>query len=263
MSTIYQDLSLRWVKHHGCTLKGKRLPQGAITGMDAQGLFACYDFTVKGKHGYYKGLPRLILWRFKRGSWSSAIEASTTTHAIIDFVSKYDTPRVSWCNGKWQLSTKSVRLYYAKNEKNYYNLTLPDGSFYGSDKHGVFICTVPKMQRYKEGTPCVYISRPVPCQDDRNNGISWHTRLENGAAAYAIIEYTMRDDYVDVKENYKASNGLRNVNENLVPYSYYKEYRKNDDDYKRNTIACVEFNNTLENIAAYQREYGIELGYWK
>ncbi len=256
-------LNLRWVKHYGCALKGKRLPKGAVTGTDKHGLFACYNFIVQGKHGYYKGLPRLVIWRFERGRWISSIEASTTTYAIIDFVSEYDTPKVAWGDGKWQLSTKAVRLYRAKNEKEYYNLTLPKGSFYGSDDHGVFVCTVPKMQGYYEGTPCVYISRPVPCQESRKNGTSWHTRKENGATAYAIVEYTMREDYIDEKEEYKATNGLHNVNENLVPYSYYREYRKNDDDYPRNTIGCVEFKNTLENIAARQRENGLELGYWK
>ena len=263
MSTNKQLLNLRWVKHYACTLKGKRLPKGAVTGTDEHGLFACYNFAVQGKSGYYRGLPRLALWRYKRGHWTCAIEASTTTYAIVDFVSEYDTPKVDWGDGKWQLSTKSVRLYRAKGEKEYYNLSLPNGSFYGSDEHGVFVCTMPKIQGYYEGTPCVYISRPQPCQENRKNGTAWHTKKENGAVAFAIVEYTMREDYADAKEEYHANNGMYNAMENLVPYSYYREYSKNTDDYPRNTIGCVEFPNTLENIAARQREYGLELGYWK
>ena len=81
-----RQLSL--VKTSEMTFCDLKLPRGALYGYDEYGPFACKNYRLQGKSGFYKGNPRLKIWRpISEGKtlirWAVSVEANNTTNAIF------------------------------------------------------------------------------------------------------------------------------------------------------------------------------------
>lgn len=102
---------VRIVKQHGFKYYEFNLPKGAMYGYDDNGVFICMDYRVKGRTGFYHGMPRLRIYRPERGDimrgserrncikWAARVEASPTTARILDvFEQCEDLCAISWGN---------------------------------------------------------------------------------------------------------------------------------------------------------------------
>ncbi|MGF6375073.1 hypothetical protein M2140_000107 [Clostridiales Family XIII bacterium PM5-7] len=109
MNTRKYPVRLKIVKAHGFKYHERELPKGAIYGQDEKGVFYCMDYKVKGKNGYYKGRPRLAIYRpvvsdpTKSGGhanwtpWQKCIEASKTSDCILNMYYEHEEEcQVSW-----------------------------------------------------------------------------------------------------------------------------------------------------------------------
>lgn len=110
---------VRIVKQYGFKYYEFNLPKGAMYGSDNKGIFICMDYRVKGRSGFWHGMPRLCIYRpercdIMRGGesrngvkWRAQVEASPTTARILDVYEKCEhLCDISWGNEARKLAKK-------------------------------------------------------------------------------------------------------------------------------------------------------------
>lgn len=251
------------VQYHGL-----RLPKGAIYGEDDRGLWACYAYTVVGKSGYYRGMPRLKMWRKLDNHWTCDVEASPTTFGIMKKLYEHEQPpAIDWGNGKFQVSTKNVRkLRVVKCYGfQYFEYALPKGAVYGEDEKGIFICKNYRLQGrdgYRQGLPCLEIWRPIVGGIERNNTTKWQKMREASPTTWAIFDLAEREnlelDYSDQLHKLAKRQDLKPERESVHYSRLFTPAEK-----VHGASICFEFPGTLDDKAARQKGRPVITGYWR
>ena len=259
--------NMKFCTNFNRTFEGLRLPKGAIYGEDADGFFACYDYRVKGKSGYYRGMPRLALWRKVGAKWACNIEASPTTFGIMRKIYEHEQPpAIDWGAGKFTPSIKNVRKLRVVKAFgfSYYEFALPKGAIYGEDEKGIFLCQNYRVQGkgYVKGLPCLEVWRPVVGGVERKNTTKWVKSREASSTTWAILDLVEREN---IKISYKDQ--LRKIakKQDLRPnYGsvHYTQLFTPAEKVKGASFCCAEIHTSLDEIAKEQKGHPVYVGYW-
>lgn len=259
---------LRFCTNYNRRFEGIAMPKGAIYGEDDLGFFLCYEYKVQGKSGYYRGMPRLKMWRKVGSKWHSRIEASPTTYGIMDKLFEHDQPpEISWGDGKFTPSIKNVRkLRVVKCYGfSYYEYQLPKGAIYGEDEKGIFICKDYRLQGengYSKGLPCLKIWRPVTGGVERKNTTKWKCSREASPTAWAIFDLAEREnlqlDYNDQLHKLAKRQELKPAYGTV----HYTQAFTPAEKVHGASFLAFEIPSTLEKQAAEQKGHKAFIGYW-
>ena len=263
MSKRIKDIRIALNTCYDYHYNGLRLPKGAVYGTDSKGLFACYDYRVKGKNGFVKGLPLLRVWRLTGGKWHSACEATPTTHRIYDLWEKCE-PQVDW--GDARHVTLKGRLNIVRRDNfRLYDRNIPRGTIYGQDKDSVFFCMNYKVQGkngYHQGYPRLEIWRPIVGGRESKNQTRWVKRVEANHTTAAILQLYFKLDLQISWGNQAAEVAKMAVNrpaKDEVPYKTAgRMYEKNASG--RRIEIVVNESRTLDEVAAKQKGHGVYTG---
>lgn len=255
MSKRVRDIQCQINDTYDFKFEGLRLPKGAIYGKDGESPFACYDFRVKGR-GFYKGLPKLRIWRFTGGKWQQCYETTPTTGRIFDLWEKVD-PQVEWgdarhCKVRGRLGV--VKFYKFK----LYERPLPKGAIYGEDKDSIFFCYNYQVQGkngYYQGYPRLEIWRPIVGGHESNNQTRWVKSVEANSTTAAILQLYFKLDLKVDWGNQAREIAKRAVNRPAKDEVHYKTFGK---VYEKNASGrrieiVVDESRTLDDIAAKQK----------
>lgn len=242
--------------------KGLRLPKGAIYGLDSESALACYDYKVRGKNGFYRGLPRLEVWRLTGGKWRRTCEVSPTTYRIYDLWEKYEL-NPDWGDARHTKYRGKLGVV-TRNNFRLYERPLPKGAIYGQDKDSVFFCydyRVRGRNGYFQGYPRLEVWRPVVGGQELSNQTRWIKSVEANPTTAAILQLYFKLD-LEVSWGNQAAEVARNAvnrpHPEEVPYKTTgRMYEKNASG--RRIEIIVDATRTLDDVAKKQR-YGVYTG---